>query len=107
MPSNVNSASSSFVQGTSNPFMTHQNHKTYSVNAPDFVPSATAIASTLNNIFTPSINSDSTTDDSRALSNTQDEKYKTEMCKNWIENRTCRYGKKCQFAHGYDELATF
>ena len=27
-------------------------------------------------------------------------KYKTEMCKNWIEIGTCRYGKKCQFAHG-------
>lgn len=27
-------------------------------------------------------------------------KYKTEMCKNWIEVGSCRYGKKCQFAHG-------
>jgi hypothetical protein len=61
----------------------------------------------MNKIFTPSTNSDSTTDDSHALSNDQSEKYKTEMCKNWIENRICRYGKKCQFAHGYDELATF
>ena len=26
------------------------------------------------------------------------------MCKNWIENSHCRYGKKCQFAHGHDEL---
>jgi len=37
----------------------------------------------------------------------QSEKYKTEMCKNWIETRSCRYGKKCQFAHGYEELAAF
>jgi hypothetical protein len=27
-------------------------------------------------------------------------KYKTEMCKNWIEQGQCRYGSKCQFAHG-------
>ncbi len=31
-------------------------------------------------------------------------KYKTELCKNWVELRNCRYGTKCQFAHGYDEL---
>jgi hypothetical protein len=26
--------------------------------------------------------------------------FKTEICKNWIENGYCRYAKKCQFAHG-------
>lgn len=31
-------------------------------------------------------------------------KFKTEMCKNWIEVGTCRYGNKCQFAHGDNEL---
>ena len=31
-------------------------------------------------------------------------KYKTEMCKNWIEVGLCRYGNKCQFAHGDHEL---
>jgi hypothetical protein len=30
-------------------------------------------------------------------------KYKTEICKNWIEIGTCRYGSKCQFAHGDEE----
>jgi len=30
--------------------------------------------------------------------------YKTEQCKNWLENGTCRYGDKCQFAHGSEEL---
>lgn len=30
--------------------------------------------------------------------------YKTEMCKNWVSKGCCRYGKKCQFAHGEDEL---
>lgn len=35
---------------------------------------------------------------------TDDNKYKTELCKNWIELGTCNYGKKCKFAHGKHEL---
>lgn len=35
---------------------------------------------------------------------TDDTKYKTEMCKNWIELGKCNYGKKCKFAHGKHEL---
>mmetsp|Transcript_18242 Transcript_18242/g.32699 ORF Transcript_18242/g.32699 Transcript_18242/m.32699 type:complete len:152 (-) Transcript_18242:2085-2540(-) len=31
-------------------------------------------------------------------------KYKTEMCRNWIENGTCNYGRKCNFAHGKEDL---
>ena len=33
-------------------------------------------------------------------------KYKTEMCKNWVESdgMYCRYGDKCQFAHGFIEM---
>lgn len=30
--------------------------------------------------------------------------YKTELCRSWEEKGTCRYGNKCQFAHGEDEL---
>ena len=33
-----------------------------------------------------------------------DGKYKTELCKNWIETAKCRYEDKCRFAHGQDEL---
>ena len=32
-------------------------------------------------------------------------KYKREMCKNWTEVGFCRYGHKCQYAHGHEELA--
>ena len=31
-------------------------------------------------------------------------KYKTEMCRNWVELHTCQYADKCNFAHGYEEL---
>lgn len=30
--------------------------------------------------------------------------YKTELCRSWEEKHSCRYGAKCQFAHGEDEL---
>ncbi|CAG8549469.1 20860_t:CDS:2 [Racocetra persica] len=30
--------------------------------------------------------------------------YKTEMCRNWEERGSCRYGNKCQFAHSDTEL---
>jgi Zinc finger C-x8-C-x5-C-x3-H type (and similar) len=32
------------------------------------------------------------------------ELYKTELCKQLEENGSCSYGKKCQFAHGQNEL---
>jgi len=33
-----------------------------------------------------------------------DEKYKTELCKNWVQSGRCSYGNKCRFAHGPDDL---
>ena len=31
-------------------------------------------------------------------------KYKTELCKNWIEVGFCRYGNNCKYAHGHSEV---
>ena len=31
-------------------------------------------------------------------------KYKTELCKNWIEIGFCRYGNNCKYAHGHSEV---
>jgi len=31
-------------------------------------------------------------------------RYKTELCRSFAETGQCRYGVKCQFAHGVDEL---
>lgn len=31
-------------------------------------------------------------------------KYKTELCRNWIELGECHYGDKCNFAHGKYQL---
>lgn len=31
-------------------------------------------------------------------------KYKTELCRNWVEHGDCDYGRLCDFAHGRREL---
>mmetsp|Transcript_3254 Transcript_3254/g.2718 ORF Transcript_3254/g.2718 Transcript_3254/m.2718 type:complete len:307 (+) Transcript_3254:3-923(+) len=33
-------------------------------------------------------------------------KYKTEMCKNWVETGKCSYSVRCMFAHGYHQLSS-
>jgi len=33
-------------------------------------------------------------------------RYKTELCRPFSEHGTCKYGEKCQFAHGQPELRT-
>ncbi len=40
----------------------------------------------------------------RAKNAEVDEKYKTELCKNWMQYGKCSYGHKCRFAHGKDDL---
>jgi len=51
-------------------------------------------------------------DDSSSNSSPGDEEtpsqnlYKTELCRSFVETGTCRYGAKCQFAHGKNELRT-
>jgi len=39
-----------------------------------------------------------------AATTTNNSLYKTELCRSWSETGSCRYGNKCQFAHGGDEL---
>ena len=36
----------------------------------------------------------------------KDPKYKTELCKSFMETNFCVYGNKCRFAHGYKELVS-
>lgn len=34
----------------------------------------------------------------------QQDLYKTELCRSFVETGKCKYGKKCRFAHGVEEL---
>ena len=40
----------------------------------------------------------------RKRNSTNSSRYKTELCRPFEENGTCKYGDKCQFAHGFHEL---
>ena len=40
----------------------------------------------------------------KSISDKEAEKYKTELCKNWIEKGKWRYSVRCRFAHGPHEL---
>mgnify|MGYP002378593153 CR=1 FL=1 len=35
---------------------------------------------------------------------TSSQRYKTELCRSYHETGLCKYGEKCQFAHGYHEI---
>ncbi|CAF1147558.1 unnamed protein product [Rotaria sp. Silwood1] len=35
---------------------------------------------------------------------TTSQRYKTELCRSYHETGFCKYGEKCQFAHGYHEI---
>ncbi|RWS31211.1 zinc finger protein 36: C3H1 type-like 1 [Leptotrombidium deliense] len=41
---------------------------------------------------------------SRPANQANSSRYKTELCRSFEENGTCKYSDKCQFAHGYHEL---
>lgn len=41
---------------------------------------------------------------SSVSSSTTSSRYKTELCRTFTERGTCKYGSKCQFAHGPEEL---
>ena len=34
------------------------------------------------------------------LIKSDERKFKTEICKNWLEKGKCNYGNRCRFAHG-------
>jgi butyrate response factor 1 len=38
--------------------------------------------------------------------NTPSDKYKTELCRPYLETRHCKYGSRCRYAHGKKELKT-
>ena len=46
------------------------------------------------------------TDDSGGLDPTprDADKYKTELCRNWMQTGACPYNDRCQFAHGYGDM---
>ncbi|XP_017294586.1 mRNA decay activator protein ZFP36 [Kryptolebias marmoratus] len=48
--------------------------------------------------------SSSSSSSSSVSSSSSSSRYKTELCRSFTENGLCKYGGKCQFAHGPEEL---
>lgn len=46
----------------------------------------------------------SSTSSVSSSSSSSSSRYKTELCRSFTENGLCKYGGKCQFAHGQEEL---
>ena len=55
-------------------------------------------------VFQDSLSTSNSNSNKKKKPNVDLKKYKTEMCKNWELFQQCKYGNKCRFAHGKDEL---
>ena len=59
------------------------------------------LAANLNSNLNTSLNSTTNSDSSKQINYSR---YKTELCRQFNENGECKYGDKCQFAHGMNDL---
>lgn len=104
----------SFLQGRKSPENNNNNinqqnanyHRRNSCSPPlsknqQDVPNGNAIKS--NNVDTKKLERSASEPDRRAVQSNSS-RYKTELCRPFEENGTCKYGDKCQFAHGVKEL---
>jgi len=58
----------------------------------------------INQVDNHSSASSTTSSNGSASTKVNTSRYKTELCRPFAEHGTCKYGEKCQFAHGQGEL---
>jgi len=63
-------------------------------------------SSTCSSSSSSAVSSPGTSSGSLPASKVNTSRYKTELCRPYQENGSCKYGEKCQFAHGLPELRT-
>ena len=68
--------------------------------------SYSSASSTCSSSSSSAISCPSTSSGSLPASKVNPSRYKTELCRPYQENGSCKYGEKCQFAHGLPELRT-
>lgn len=68
--------------------------------------SGSSASSTCSSSSSSAISCPSTSSGSLPASKVNPSRYKTELCRPYQENGSCKYGEKCQFAHGLQELRT-
>ncbi|XP_031153141.1 mRNA decay activator protein ZFP36 [Sander lucioperca] len=64
----------------------------------------TDITQSQSDISHTALNTSSSSSTSSVSSSSSSSRYKTELCRSFNESGLCKYGCKCQFAHGLDEL---
>ncbi|KAL7717728.1 Zinc finger protein [Entamoeba marina] len=91
--------------GNASPVLSHRNHSnqiTYVSSAPSTPLLSRSPRKSSLSLKCDNINNQNGC--SSPGSNVNTSLYKTELCKSYSETGTCRYGSKCQFAHGEEEL---
>lgn len=88
------------------------------LGATEFKPSASAFVATSAPVFMPSqaqpflpsftlggpVGMNEDLEYGMEMYEMEDCKYKTQICRNWLETAHCRFESKCRFAHGQEEL---
>ena len=67
---------------------------------------SSSASSTCSSSSSSAVSSPSASTGSLPATKVNTSRYKTELCRPYQENGTCKYGEKCQFAHGLPELRT-
>lgn len=67
-------------------------------------PVATTKRTTIKIVMTKGYAKHRSFEDSKKQCQSSTSRYKTELCRPYQEYRVCKYGEKCQFAHGEDDL---
>lgn len=62
------------------------------------------IKSSQSDISPSALNTSSSSSASSVSTSSSSSRYKTELCRSFTESGLCKYGGKCQFAHGTEEL---
>lgn len=62
------------------------------------------IKSSQSDISPTALNTSSSSSASSVSTSSSSSRYKTELCRSFTESGLCKYGGKCQFAHGAEEL---
>ena len=89
---------------TASPTLTRSPAIPFNLGSPRSAPATPVISQSPHrmSLLSQSVGASSTPPSHSSIINTA--LYKTELCRSYLETGTCRYGAKCQFAHGEHEL---
>lgn len=111
MDHTINSQMNQNSRMTSSSTMSHMSPSTNTLSGMSSMDHISPVSSMshMSNSTLDDTSSDTSYDNKRGVVSIEEElvqqsRYKTELCRSWTETNQCRYGPKCQFAHGEEEL---